>query len=516
LKRFALLLTMLVAFAAAVVVAQPAQAGPKHAAESPSPSPSPSALPTASPEPPSVAIPRLEGRLKANPNDQGAMTELAGQFLGINRPDYASQLTQHLLQMGDKSAQVYYLDGYAMQLLNHPDAAIADLEQAENLDPSNVGILEQLTDLYIKANRFTDAERMANRSLVLNEGDAESHSMLGSVYASEQKYDDARTQFEAAASTNPKDSTPIFQIAQTYSAQDNAPMALQTIERALALDPKNVQALIFKGDVYAHQHDDDKASAAYDDAIVAAPSDAAKVQIAVRKAAYFVGEKKNSQAETIFLQAIAQYPRVPDIFVAYGDYEVSQKNTGEAKKQWQAALSLNNDDVDALSRLGQLSMREQKFSDAVVYLKHLTDVQPDPQGFAILGQAYSFLHDYANSKDACSKSFQIQRTPETLGCIGGADFELKNYKEAAQIFDVLDNNAKGYLDQNPELLYVAAKSYEQTNQREKAATTYKRLLPMIKKDTKEYTQIQGWIADLSKPAAKPKPKPKATPTPKAN
>ena len=39
--------------------------------------------------------------------------QLAAQFLQINRPDLTVQLTQHLLQSGDKTAQVYYYDGFA-------------------------------------------------------------------------------------------------------------------------------------------------------------------------------------------------------------------------------------------------------------------------------------------------------------------------------------------------------------------------------------------------------------------
>jgi tetratricopeptide (TPR) repeat protein len=499
---------MLVALGAALVVAQPAQAGlfgSTKASESPSPSPSPSELPTATPEPPSVAIPKLQAKLKANPNDQDSMTLLAGQFLTIGRPDLAIQLTQHLLQMGDKTAQVYYLDGYSMDALGHDDIAITDLEAAENLDPSNPGVLEQLETLYLKANRFTDAERIANRAIVLNKGDAQSYTMLGSVYAAEQKFDDARTQFEMAATKDPKSPDPIIEIAQTYAQQDNIPVALQQITRAIALDPKNVEALVFKADLYARQHIDQQASDAYDDAIVAAPDDAQKVQIVIRKAAYFVGEKKNAQAENIFLQGIAQYPKVPQIYVAYGDYLASQKNLDKAKTEWQAALAIDENDLDALNRLSQLSMQQQKYQDAVGYLKRVVAEQPDPTAFAMLGQAYSFLHDYPDSKDACSESFKLQRTPEMLGCIAGADFELKNYKEAAQIFDVLDNNAKGFLDQNPQLLYVAGKCYAQTNQRPKAVNAYKRLLTRMKSGTKEYHEIQGYIADLSKPEPAKKP-----------
>ncbi|HUA07910.1 MAG TPA: tetratricopeptide repeat protein [Candidatus Acidoferrales bacterium] len=510
-KRFTLSLTMLAALVATLVVASPsAQAGlfgGNKSAASPSPSPSPSALPTATPEPPSVAIPKLQAKLKANPNDEDAMTELAGQFLGINRPDLSVQLTQHLLQMGDKTAQVYYLDGYAMETLGRTDGAIADLEQAENLDPSNSGVLDQLTELYLKANRFTDAERIANRSIVLNKGDASSYSLLGAVYASEQKFDDARTQFTIAMNKDPKDPEPIFQIAQTYASQDNIPVAQQWVTKALALDPKNVQVLVFRADLYARQHVDDQAVAAYDDAIVAAPDDASKVQIVIRKATYFATEKKYPQADNIFLQGITQYPKIPQIYVAYGDYLASQKNLDKAKTEWQIALAIDNDDLDALTRLGQLALQQGQYQDAVTYFKHVVSLQEDPTAFAMLGQAYSFLHDYQNSKQACQASFQLQRSADMLACIAGADYNLKNYTEASKIFDVLDANAAGYLDQNPAFLYLAGKSYEQTKQRDKAINAYRRLLSALKKGTKQYAQIQGLIADLSKPAPKPAKKP---------
>ena len=237
-----------------------------------------------------------------------------------------------------------------MDALGHEDVAVSDLEAAENLDPSNLGVLQQLEQLYLKANRFTDAERIANRSVVLNKGDAQSYAMLGAVYAAEQKFDEARTQFELSASKDPKAPDPIIQIAQTYAAQNNTTMALQQVSRALALDPKNVQALVFKADLYARQHLDQQAAAAYDDAIVAATDDAQKVQITIRKASYFVQEKKFSQAESVFLQGIAQYPKVPQIYVAYGDYLAAQKNLDKAKTQWLAALAIDNSDTDALNR----------------------------------------------------------------------------------------------------------------------------------------------------------------------
>jgi tetratricopeptide (TPR) repeat protein len=504
LKRFALIALIALAFIVGIVATTPnAQAGlfgGKKSAATPTPSPSPSALPTASPEPPSVAIPRLQAKLKANPSDQQTMAQLAAEYLQINRPDITLQLTQHLLQLGDKSAMVYYYDGFAEELLGNAVAATYDLEQASNLDPTNMGVLAQLADVYIKTNRPNDAERVAKRAVTFNPKEPAALMTLGSVYAAEGHYDDARAQFEAAYELNPKDVTPIFQIATSYAQQDNIPMALQSIERALTIDPRNIQALVFKADLYARQHDDAHATAAYDDAVVAASTDDEKVAIMIRKAGYFIQEKKDAQGEAILQQITTQFPKVPDGFVAYGNYYASQKQFDKATREWQSALALDADNSGALLGLGEISLQMGNVTQSITYLKHYTQVSPDAQGFALLGQAYSRVKDYSSARDACGKSFEIQRSPETLGCVAGADFELKNYREAAQIFDALDRAAKGFLDANPPLLYIAAKSYAGSDQCAKAVAAYKRLLPMMRKGTKDYAAVEKAAADPCKPA----------------
>jgi tetratricopeptide (TPR) repeat protein len=489
-----------VAFVAGVATTTPS-AFAKKASGTPSPSPSPSALPTASPEPPAVAIPRLTAKLKANPTDQITMTQLAGEYLQVNRPDITVQYTQHLLQLGDKSAQVYYYDGLAMQQLGNVPQATADLEAASNLDPTNLSVLAALADIYIRENRPSDAERVAKRAVTFNKQDPGALMTLGSVYAAEQHFDDARAQFEAAYALNPKDTAPLFQIATTYAQQDNIPMALQTVGRALTVDPRDIQALVFKADLYARQHDDARTSEAYDDAVVAAPTDDEKVAIMVRKASYFVQEKKNAQAVAIFQQMTTQFPKVPAGFDAFGDYYASVRQYDRAVTQWQAALALDPNNAGALMGLGEVAMQDGKFDQSIAYLRHYTQISPDAQGFALLGQAYSRVHDYSGARDACGKSFELQRSPATLSCVAGADYELKNYKEAAQIFDVLDRAAKGFLDSNPPLLYMAAKSYAAANQCSKSVAAYKRLLPMMKKGTKDYTVVQKGSQDTCKPAA---------------
>ena len=506
-KRILLAASFLAAVCGVAVLSPaPASAGlfGGKAAPSPTPSASPAPLPTATPEPPNIAIPRLESKLKANPNDRQAMTELAGQFLGIGHPEAALPLTQRLLQLGTKTAQVYFLDASAQQAANNVPAAISDLENASNLEPTNLSVLGSLADLYVKTNRLQDAERIANRAVTFNKTEPQAFVVLGMVYAAEQKWDDARKQFEQAYTLDPKNVSPLMQEAQTWVAQNTIPNALTTIDRAIAADPKNVQVLVFRADLYAKQRDFTKAASAFDDAVAASTGDAEKASVLVRKAMMYADANQKAQAQGVFDAAIKQFPSISSLHTAYGEFFVAQRDARRAEQQFQMAIAGDKNDVSALFDMAQLKQSEGRTSDAASYLKQLSDVAPSAQSFAMLGQAYVSLHDYKRAKDACAKSFQINASPDTLGCIAGSDYDLKNYKEAAQIFDVLYTQVRGYMDRNPQLLYMAGDSYTKTKQKTKAVDSYKRLLKLLKPGTKVYKQIQSQIADLSKPASKSK------------
>ena len=477
-----------------------ADAKPKPAA--PTASPAPSAAPTATPEPPDKAIPRLLNNLKTNPNDRESLGQLAEQYLSIGRPDLSLPLTQKLLALGSKTAQTFYFDGFANEQLGRVPQAVADYEQAANLDPTNIGVLGALTQVYLKTNRIADAERIAKRAVTFNKTDRRAYINLGLVLASENKFDEGRAQLEAAYAMDKTDITPLLQIGQTYVSQNAFPNALVAIQRAITADPKNAQAYVFKADVLAKQHDVVNALAAYEQAVQNAADDDQRAGIIDREASFLASEKRNNEAQAAYQRAIDRYPTVLAAHLTYGDYWNQQNQIGKAVAEWTAALGPNKDNPAALLRLGSYNLRSGHVQQALDYLKALTAAAPDQASFNMLGQAYTYNHDYSRAKDACRQSYQLQPNPSALGCIAGADFELKNFKESAAIFDVLDSRVRGFLDQNGQLLFIAGKVYERTNQKGKAVTEYKRLLALVRPGTPAYKQVQQSIRDLSKANSK--------------
>ena len=486
----------------------------------PSPSPSggsPAPLPTATPEPADIAVPRLEAKIKADPNNREAMADLAGYYLSLGRPDKVLPLTQKLIQIGQKTAQVYYLDGVANQSLNRQKEAVADLEQAATLEPTNSTILLRLTDLYLRSNRAADAERVAKRALTFNKDDKQAILNYGLVLAQESKYDDARKQFEEAAAKDPKDPTAIIIEAKSYEDQKAWEYAAQTYDKALAIDPKNVEAMTGKAGDFVQENKIPEAIAVYEQLLALAPTDDDKVALLNQEAIVYATHKQQKDADAIFAKIMATYPKSIAAHLDYGDYLAQSNQVPKAEAEWKAALALQPNSRDALARLGNLYLGTTQNATSIEYLKKISDAEPsNPEIAFALGRAYSFGRQYDRAREACGRSFEILRTPQALACIGASDFEVKKYSEAAKVFDALDKNATQYLNSNPQFLFFAARSYERDNQKAKARTMYKRFLAYVKPNTQAASEVKKMLSDMDRgsPPAKASPAPKATPAKK--
>ncbi len=511
------------AFVAAVGIGlHPASAAPRAKAP-PTASPSPQPSPTATPEPLDHAIPRLEAALRTDPTNKSNATELSADYLQINRPDLAIQLTQKLLAAGTKTAQVYYFDGLAQNALGHRKEALADLEQAANLEPTNLGVLGSLTNIYLQENRPQDAERVAKRAVTFNKDDENAYMAYGQVLAAEAKYEEARTQLEAAAKLAPKDVRPILVEARIYQQQNAVALASQLYDRALTVDPNSTEALVGKATLEASQHNVKDAIATYDRLykIQTDPND--KVAVIDQEATVYANEKMDSDADATFKRAISEFPNVLGAHTAYGDYLMSKKDYAGAEREYTAGAGPNKDQVVALARLGQLYATQNQLPKAIDQFKRVTELAPkDPRSFLLLGASYAASRQFDKAGVAFKQSYSLQHTPDALLGLGQADLQTHNYNECAQVYEALDRAAPDISRQNPQILYGLGQCYQGSHQTDKAKAAYQKLLGFVRPGTQGYNQVKQLIAALDrsqKPAAKKstrakKPSGSRTPAPK--
>lgn len=508
-----------IAFAVSLTLAQSAYGAPKKTEATPaasSASAAPAPLPTATPELPETAVPRLEAKIKANPSDKDALQELAGYYLGEGKPDQALALTQRLISLGAKTAQVYYLDGVSNQSLGRIKEATADFENATNAEPTNAQILLTLTNLYLQTNRGADAERVAKRATTFNATDKRVFENYGLVLGQLGKYDDARVQFEAAAKLDPKDPLPVVLQARSYVSQKAFALAGQVFDRALAIDPKYPDALLGRASVLANNHDVKGSVDTYERLLAIEPNDETKAAVLIQEYQVYRDEKMNDQALAILQRAEQNYGAVPAVHIAKGDYLVSLgKDLAGGEAQWKIALGPKRDNPDALQRLGELALSQNKKSDGLGYFKRLAEVQPnDPNIWATLGQVYAQNADYTKARDSFRHSFELARTPQALAGLGTADLQLRNYKECGQVFSALDKNAPGFMKSNPQLLYVYGKCSASNGDRDSARSAYTRFKTFVKPGSPLASELDRAIASLGSGSPSKKPAPQKSAAPK--
>jgi tetratricopeptide (TPR) repeat protein len=503
--------------AVAAVFASPAGAASK-AAPSPSPSPTASAAPapTATPETIDKQIPRLEAALKANPNDKDTMTQLSMDYLQVQRPDLAVQLTQKLLQGGTKNAQIYFVDGESQTMLGKVDDGLASMEQAANLEPTNIMILQSLTEMYMRANRPADAERVAKRAVTFNTTSKEAAENYGFVLAAEKKFDEARAQFEIAAKMDPKDPHPIVLEAQTYEDSNALALASQLLDRALAIDPKSLETLAAKAELASAQHDIKTAVANYGLILDQMTDDTRRAAVVDQMAIAYAREKDDTNADATYRRAIDSYGGLPAAHLAYGDYLAAKNDKNGAVREWTSAVGPNRDNPEALARLGQFAAQGNDFNKAVDNYKRLTEVDSnDPRAYLLLGQAQMAARSFTTARDTFKAAYNLAHSADALVGLAAADQATRNYTEAIQIYEALDKNAAPLVKANPSLLYSMGQAYQGANQQQKAKATYVRFLAFLKPNTQGYTAVKQLIANIDHPQSKPVSKPKMAAKPGA-
>ena len=257
------------------------------------------------------------------------------------------------MEGGTKNAQIYFFDGTAQAMVGKTDEGIASMEQAANLEPTNMQILQSLTRMYMSTNRPADAERVAKRALTFNANSKDAGLNLGFVFAGEKKFDEARAQFENVAKLDPKDPHPIVLEAQTYADSNSLQLAMPLLDRALALDPKNLETLSAKAELASALHDVKTSIATYNTILSLVTENEAKASITAQMGLVYAREKQDTEADAAFRKAIDNYGNLPGAHLAYGDYLASKNDKAGALREWTTAVGTNRDNPEALARLGK-------------------------------------------------------------------------------------------------------------------------------------------------------------------
>ncbi len=204
--------------------------------------------------------------LRAYPDHEAALLIAGLAYVQQDRLDQAVPLLQHFVELRRDSptAQVdlqletaYYFLGRAYVLLGEPDAAIAPLEAALRISPTDADALYQLGVAYQSLERCDDALAAFHRAVRLvpkfpeaYEGMAQCYQVLdaplrlryaqGMLAWSQGRYAPARAALEAVTEQDPDFAPAWLGLGLTYEKLGDLTAAAEALARAQTLAPDDL------------------------------------------------------------------------------------------------------------------------------------------------------------------------------------------------------------------------------------------------------------------------------------
>ena len=172
-----------------------------------------------------------------------------------------------------------------------------------------------------------------------------------------------------------------------------------------------------------------------------------------------------NEANDEFQIALKLEPDNPIINFEYANYLSAMGDFISAKKLYNKACEINNDNFEILKFMGINYIKLNDIENALLTLKKANDINSnDALVLYNLGNVYYTNKEYKKAKKMLEKAYLLNLNPETLNLLGIVNMKLNNFEEAKNYFEKLYQDYKN----NPYLLLNLGKCYIKLTQNDKA------------------------------------------------
>jgi tetratricopeptide (TPR) repeat protein len=195
------------------------------------------------------AITIFDRALSQTPDDPTVRYRLASVQMIAQHPKDAITTLEPLLQANTKDANVLDLAAAAYEADGNTPEAVRILREAILVDPHNVNLYVDFTNLCIDHQSFDVGVDMINAGLKVEPNSAPLYVARGILYVQMAQFENAESDFEKADAVDPKGS--IGSAAEGLAAvQQNDPdQALKTVRTKLAKNPNDAFLLYLKAEI---------------------------------------------------------------------------------------------------------------------------------------------------------------------------------------------------------------------------------------------------------------------------
>ncbi len=315
----------------------------------------------------------------------------------------AADLLQQVTQNEPDAVDAYYLTGEAYRLEGDFKNAVAQYNQAIQVQPSYAPAYLGRARANLASDLKADVEGDLKKAVQLDSLYGEADLELGSYYLTKGDTPDALKALQSAVSLLPGSPMVNLRLAQADLASGDAAGALQAAQRANAQDVTLLSGYLELG--IAEQANQQLAASLkpLETYLLYAPDDTAALLL-VGKA--YISAGQNDRAEAAFTHALQVDPHLIDGLIARGGLYLDTGKGEQALGDFNAALKLNASSFDANLGRGRALLASGDAANAHLQFLHTQQLAADdPQrGEAIYYDALAL--EAANNLPAAVKRWQ--------------------------------------------------------------------------------------------------------------
>ncbi|MBV9887674.1 MAG: tetratricopeptide repeat protein, partial [Acidobacteria bacterium] len=277
------------------------------------------------------------------------------------------------------------------------------------------------------AGHSTEALRLANTFSAQQKENADFHTQLGIVLATNKQYKAAQLELEKANALKPDSFDVLFPLAQTYIHNGKDADAELALNRALKLRPDSPETQYLLAEIYFRQ-------------------------------------RKSSDALDLLVRAHKAAPQNTDIIFLLARVSMTQNYFEDAIPLLETGIQIDPRRADLRAALGESYFMAGKDKKAIDVFKSLIELQPSASSYAFMGLSYRHLGRF----DEARKYFEagLKKDPHNASCLFNLGYIEARQGNKARAEELLQQALRYYSDMPEALLELAnlridAKKYDE-------------------------------------------------------
>jgi tetratricopeptide (TPR) repeat protein len=344
----------------------------------------------------------FEHALKLDPNSTRTLNNLGSLDATQGKPELAEKEFRKVLRLEPTNRDGNYNLGLLLLAKGAPAEAIPHFQRVR---PVTTGVRFALTRACLEAGKISEGLKIAQEISTQASNDANLHSALGVLLASEKQYEAAEKELEKASSLQPESFEILYNLGQTYVRDAKYANAEMELNRALKLKPESAETLYLLGQADSEQ-------------------------------------KRPVDAMDLLVRAHKLAPENTDVIFLLARLSMTQNYFEDAIPLLESGIKIAPRRADLHAALGESYFMSGKTETAIAEFQKLIDLDPSAASYAFMGLSYRHLGRFEEAQKYFAEG--LKKNPRNISCLFNMGFieeRRGNNAHAEELFqDVLRIN----------------------------------------------------------------------------